>query len=475
MDAIKVLIVENAPASRDYLGELVKIMGYQPHAVEAKKDFVDAFHRFNPDVVLLGSSHHPGQVRAFAEVVEGERSGTPILFIRDGSSNGKDVNFPPTSNISSLPPHFNTADLKQAIKELAGALGGWGHQVLDRTIVGQTPAMVKIKRHVARLSKSDVTVLIGGESGTGKELVARAIHQLSPRATKPFIKVNCAALPPTLLESELFGFEKGAFTGAFQRKPGKFALAHSGTILLDEISDLPPPMQAKLLQVLQDNEVSSLGSVANTRVDTRVLVATNANLSEMVREGRFRSDLFFRINVVSIYMPPLRERKQDIDLLCEHFWKQYSRGYGSNVKSINKETMKRFYEYHWPGNIRELQNFIQGIAVLGDEGVSYPKIRKSARPPVFWNGLRASPTEQAGVADTSKPVPTRSLKEACKAAVREAETSAIVDALFYTRWNRKKASALLNISYKALLNKVKEYGIEARYRELLKKGYESND
>jgi two-component system response regulator AtoC len=195
----------------------------------------------------------------------------------------------------------------------------------------------------------------------------------------------------------------------------------------------------------------------------------------MVREGRFRSDLFFRINVVSIYMPPLRERKQDIDLLCEHFLKQYSRGYGRNVTSIKKETMKRFYQYHWPGNVRELQNFIQGIAVLGDEEGPFPNIRKSARPPVFRNGPRASPREQAGVTDASRPMPTRSLKEACKAAVRAAETEAIVDALSYTRWNRKKASALLNISYKALLNKVKKYGIEAQYRELLKKGYEPND
>jgi two-component system response regulator AtoC len=475
MDAIKVLIVENVTAMREYLGELVQIIGYQAHAVEAEKQFVHAFHRFDPDVVLLGSSHHLGHIRAFAEVVEGERSGTPILYIRDGSSTEKDVDFPPTSNILSLPPHFDTADLKRAIKEIAGAFSSSPHQVLNRTILGQAPAMIKIKRHVARLSKSDVTVLITGESGTGKELVARAIHKLSPRAKKPFIKVNCAALPSTLLESELFGFEKGAFTGAFQRKPGKFALAHSGTILLDEISELLPPMQAKLLQVLQDNEVSSLGSIANTKVDTRVLVATNANLSEMIREGQFRSDLFFRVNVVSIYMPPLRERKEDMAMLCEHFLKQYSHEYGRNVTSINKKTMKEFYQYHWPGNVRELQNFIQGIAVLGDEEAFYSNIRKSARPPVFRNGPRASPPEQAGVTDASRPMPTRSLKQLCKAAVRAAETEAIVNALSYTRWNRKKASALLNISYKAFLNKVKEYGIEAQYTELLKKGYEPND
>jgi two-component system response regulator AtoC len=469
MELIKILIVEDAPATRDYLTEFIQIIGYQAHALKAKNQFVNAFHDYGPDVLLLGSSHHVGHVRAFAEVVERERRGTPILFIRDGSSAVTGEDFPETANISSLPINFDTADLKQAIEKLVGGFRGLDHRKLDSTILGQAPVMVKVKRHIARLSRSDVTVLISGESGTGKELVARAIHKLSPRANKPFVKVNCAALPATLLESELFGFEKGAFTGAFQKKPGKFALAHSGTLLLDEISELPLPMQAKMLQVLQDNEVSSLGSIVNTRFDTRVLVATNANLGEMVHQGQFRSDLYFRINVVSIHMPPLRERKEDIGLLCEHFMEKYARRHNRDSTAIKKETMERFYQYHWPGNVRELQNYIQGMAVLGDEGSFYENMRKNVEARIFLNGSRALLPARAGGTDASTHVTARSLKEVCKAAVRKAESAAIVDALFYTHWNRKKAAALLNVSYKALLNKVKEYGIEAQSRELLRK------
>jgi two-component system response regulator AtoC len=467
MRSIKVLIAENAAVTRDYLTELVQIMGYQAHAIKEKTQFVKAFHHYNPDLLLLGSSHHEGHVRAFAQIVEREKSGTPILFLQDGSPTLEEVNFPETANISRLPRHFDSAALKQAIEKLVQASRGPDHKYVDRTIIGQAPAMKKIKRHIAALSKSDVTVLISGESGTGKELAAQAIHRLSPRANKPFVKVNSAALPTNLLESELFGFEKGAFTGAFQKKPGKFALAHSGTIFLDEISELPLPMQAKVLQVLQDSEVSSLGSVTNTRFDTRVITATNANLSKLVREGQFRSDLYFRVNVVSIHMPPLRERKEDIDALCHHFLKEYAAAYGNDLGPITKETRERFYQYHWPGNVRELRNFIQGMAVLGDEEGFFENMANNGRASFFVRGKGALPSEQAGASGTagSSSGNRRPLKEVCKEAARRAETEAIMDALFHTNWNRKEAAALLKVSYKALLNKVKEYGIETQYGE----------
>ena len=345
--------------------------------------------------------------------------------------------------------------------------GNPDYKELNNIIVGQAPTMMQIKRNIVRLSKSDVTILISGESGTGKELVARAIHKLSPRADKPFIKINSAALPTNLLESELFGFEKGAFTGAFQKKPGKFELAHSGTILLDEISEIPLPMQAKLLQVLQDNEFSSLGSITDTKIDTRVLAATNANLGEMVCEGRFRQDLYYRLNVVSIHMPPLRVRKEDIGLLCQHFLKIYAARHGRDHTLINERTREQFYQYSWPGNVRELQNFIQGITVLGDREAFYENMGNNGPVSVFMNGQRVA---RPGSAVASGSVTRRSLKKVCKEATRKAETEAIVDALFHTRWNRRKAAALLKVSYKAVLNKIKEYGIEAKYGELLKKG-----
>jgi two-component system response regulator AtoC len=464
MDPIKILIVDDASATRDYLSELVQIIGYQAKVIEHKTQFVSTLHTYSPDLLLLGSSCHAWHVRAFAEVVEREKKGTPILFVRDGVPGHGGENLAESSNVSSLPKNFNSADLRQAVERLVNASKESEEKQLGKTIVGKSPRMVQIKRQVGRLSKSDVTVLIRGESGTGKELAARAIHQLSLRREKPFVKVNSAALPSNLLESELFGFEKGAFTGAFHKKPGKFELAHSGTIFLDEISELAVPLQAKLLQVLQDNEVSSLGSTENTRVDVRVMAATNANLGEMVRTGQFRSDLYFRINVVSILMPPLRERKEDIGLLCQHFVDEYSSRYGRSFAPIKNETMHRLHNYDWPGNVRELQNFIQGIAILGDEKMFHENIGNNGPARAFANGKRAvGGARRASNGATS--VGKRSLKQVCKAAARQAETEAILDALLHTRWNRFKAANLLKVSYKTLLTKIKEYGIEQLEQE----------
>lgn len=468
MEAIKILIVEDGAANRDYLTELIQIMGYQVHVVERKNEFVTALHSHAPDLLLLGSSYNRGQVKAFVEVLEREKPGTPVLCIQDGSRAERWKNSFTGVRVSCLPEHFDSGQLKRAIDHLVEEPPVSDFQMLDKTIIGDSPAMVQIKQHIARLSQSDVTVLISGESGTGKELAARAIHTLSARASKPFIKVNCAALPNNLLESELFGFEKGAFTGAYQKKPGKFELAHGGTIFLDEISELQLPMQAKLLQVLQDDEVSALGSTSNISIDTRVVAATNADLSKMVAEGRFRSDLYFRVNVVSMYIPPLRERKSDIPILCEHFLKKYAGRYGDQFQPVRQEVIERLHNHNWPGNVRELQNFIQGVAVLGEDEGFYKNIGP--------NGLAHSVLDRRGRKRGSEKgkggLVKRPLKEVCKEAARRAETDAIVDALFYTHWNRRKAAELLKVSYKALLNKVKEYGIEERYRELLKKGLE---
>lgn len=462
MELTRVLIVENSPAICDYLTELVQIIGYHAHAVKEKTQFMTALHTYNPDLLLLGSSNQVGQIRAFAEVVEREKKGTPILFIRDGSRSVGWEKFPETPNISSLPKDFNSADLKRGIEKLVEESRDSDPEELDSTIIGNSPAMMHIKRHIIRLSKFDVTVLITGESGTGKELVARAIHNLSLRADQPFIKVNTAALPTNLVESELFGFEKGAFTGASHKKPGKFELALSGTIFLDEISEVPVPIQAKLLQVLQDNEFSALGSTNDTTSDARVLAATNADLGEMVCEGRFRSDLYFRINVMSIHVPPLRERKEDIDLLCQRFLKKYAARYHRNIPYIKKRTRDQFYEYDWPGNVRELENYIQGVTVLGDEDSYHENMGNNGPTGAFQNVRRAFPTAQTGSAAARMSATRRPLKEVCKEAARKAETEAIVDALFHTHWNRKKAAELLKVSYKALLNKIKEYGIEAQ-------------
>lgn len=331
---------------------------------------------------------------------------------------------------------------------------------LVSAIVGKAPAMAQIKRHVLRLGKCHLTVLISGESGTGKELVARTIHKCSPRAQKPFIKVNSAALPTDLFESELFGFEKGAFTGAFKKKPGKFQLAHSGTILLDEIGETHLPMQAKLLQVLEDNEFSPLGSTTNTRIDARVLATTNANLAEMLSRRRFRLDLYFRLSVVSIHIPPLRERRDDINLLCHHFLRKYAARHGTEYKPLSDQVRKQFYEYWWPGNVRELENVIRTITALGNEEIFYEKTRNHARSELPRNGRGPMMTTGA-VTESAAKLPTQySLKALSKKASRKAERDVIADVLCHTDWNRRKAAALLKISYRTLLYKIKECAIE---------------
>jgi two-component system response regulator AtoC len=225
--------------------------------------------------------------------------------------------------------------------------------------------MDRIREVIDQVASTDVTVLIQGESGVGK--VARTLHLHSPRRDKPFIKVNCAALPQELLESELFGYEKGAFTGAYRQKPGKFELAHNGTMFLDEIGDISPALQAKLLQVLQDGEFSRLGGKTDIRVDVRVLVATNKDLEEAVRDGRFREDFYYRLNVVNIFVPPLRERKQEIPVFVNHFLDIYGKKYDKRIGSPSPKLTKMFMQHPWSGNIRELENMIKRLVLLGDE------------------------------------------------------------------------------------------------------------
>ncbi len=234
-------------------------------------------------------------------------------------------------------------------------------------IVGQSIQIQRVLTLIDKLSKTDSTVLIMGESGTGKELVAKMIHQKSQRGEKPFIPVNCAAIPSELLEAELFGYEKGAFTGASTTRQGRFELANEGTIFLDEIGDMPLHLQVKILRVIQDRSFERIGGTKSIQVDVRIIAATNKNLENEVKEGRFREDLFWRLNVVPVVIPPLRERKEDIPLLCDYFIDKFSKKFGYSLK-INSQVMEIFLNYHWPGNVRELENLIERLYVLNDGG-----------------------------------------------------------------------------------------------------------
>jgi len=466
MELRKILIVEDFHTTREYLTELVQILGFQAHAVMQKADFLPDFNRHNPDVLLLGSCYSPGQVKAFAKVVELEQKCVPIIYITNGSDQMKPDCIPPGDNICCLPRGFNPDDLKLAIHRMIKESQDSEYEILNEAIVGGSNAMMEIKKNILRLSKSDVTVLITGESGTGKELVARAIHDFSLRAKKPFVKVNSAALPDNLIESELFGYEKGAFTGAWRNKPGKFLLAHAGTLLLDEIGEISLHLQPKLLQVLEDSELSALGSTTNAEIDVRVLASTNSDLRKGVEEGRFRADLYYRLNVISIHIPPLRDRMEDIAPLCEHFLKKHSALNGNAEIKINGGILEQMHRYAWPGNIRELENTLKSFSVLRDEESFFAKLRNQYSVADSVSGLVPEHISPLATGYSGEPISRLPLKEVTREAARKAETDTILDVLSYTRWNRRKTATLLKISYKALLNKIKEYEIADRYREL---------
>jgi two-component system response regulator AtoC len=343
-----------------------------------------------------------------------------------------------------------------------------------------SPRMKTIKEMIDQVADTDATVLVWGESGVGKELVARAIHDCSPRRERTFVKVNCAALPLELLESELFGYERGAFTGAHKRKPGKFELADGGTIFLDEIGEMPLPLQAKLLHVLQDREFARLGSGRDIRVDVRVVASTNKDLEKAVAQGLFREDLYYRLNVVNILVPPLRERPEEIPILAEHFCQKYTRQYNRQPVHLSRELLERFLAHFWPGNVRELENLVKRIVVLeSEEFVAHELAGREAAASAHGfpvGGARSSAgIERAAVAAAREPVleveravvgkraPQAwnglGLKEVARRAAREAEHGVIKQVLEEVRWNRMEAARRLKISYKALLYKIQECGL----------------
>ncbi|HOM29810.1 MAG TPA: sigma-54 dependent transcriptional regulator [Deltaproteobacteria bacterium] len=333
---------------------------------------------------------------------------------------------------------------------------------LKGEFIYNSPKMQKVKELVDQVAETDVSVLIEGESGTGKELVARALHYKSRLRDKPFVKVNCAALPHDLLESELFGYERGAFTGAYRSKPGKFELANNGTIFLDEIGEMDLAIQSKLLQVLQEGTFSRLGGKQDVQVNVRVIAATNKDLKKAIEQGTFREDIYYRLNVVNIKIPPLTERREDITYLFEYFLDTYNEKYGKAVQVSKEEIYPLLLEYPWPGNVRELKNQVKRLVILGnvDELVGY--LKGSGKGLVVERSFvdsrdRGLDSMGSFPEGDDEIVP---LKVAAKEATIRAERNMILKALKGTNWNKKKAASLLKVSYKALLYKIKECGIE---------------
>jgi DNA-binding NtrC family response regulator len=323
-------------------------------------------------------------------------------------------------------------------------------------LLGKSQAMEQLRQLIRKVARTQATVLIAGESGTGKELVARALYRQSPRAAAPFIRVNCAAVPENLIESEFFGHEKGAFTGAVSKREGRFELAHNGTILLDEISEISPQVQAKLLRVLQERELERVGGNRTIKVDVRVIATTNRRLEDCVERKEFRQDLFFRLNVVPIHVPPLREHKEDVAFLAHQFMPRFARKHGARVHGMADTTLAALEAHHWPGNVRELQNVIERAVILcGDAGVLEPEHlgfsgAGGGAPPV-------SMTPAVSAIPASLPAEGGGM-----ISLAEVEKRHILAALEQTRQNRTHAAKVLGISIRTLRNKLNEYGVNGK-------------
>src|SRR5437763_16931192 len=319
-----------------------------------------------------------------------------------------------------------------------------GEMPPDAIVFGRTDAMQAVRDRLTKLAGANVPVLIQGKSGTGKDIIARMIHAASPWRTGPWVKVNCPAIPGTLLESELFGYEKGAFTGAYGTKPGRVEMAHRGTLFLDEISELDLGLQSKLLQLLQDGQFCRIGAQEDKKVEVRIVCATNRQLEVEVEAGTFRQDLYYRINVVNLFMPPLRERRSDIPDLVDYFLQFYNRKFNSRARELSTELMTSLQKYHWPGNIRELENLIKRYVILGNEEVITSDL--VTREQEYFNQ------------DINLDGPI-SLKKLTRQATRELERKVILKVLQAHHWNLKPAARALQISHRALLYKIRDAGL----------------
>lgn len=361
---------------------------------------------------------------------------------------------------------FNYEELKIIINralqahDLSQEVISLRHQLRDKfsfkNIIGKSDKIKEVLYKIEKVAPTNATVLIRGESGSGKELIAKTIHQYSSRRDRPFIAVDCASLPETLIESELFGHTKGAFTGAIAKRIGKFELAQSGTFFLDEIGNLPVNIQAKLLRALQEGEINRIGEKYPIKIDVRMIIASNTNLEEDIKRGTFREDLYYRINVFSIFLPTLKERKEDIPLLALHFLNQFNPILGKNIKHISEESMKLLINYFWPGNVRELQNVIQQAIIMAEDIILPEHL------PFYIQENKVGAdlvTTLLSEKDKNNFPHDFSLKKNISQLSRDTERRIILEVLKRTNWNKAKAARLLKINYKTLYLKIKEYDL----------------
>jgi DNA-binding NtrC family response regulator len=541
MDRIAVLVVDDEESVRTFLSELLGSAGYQVRCAASGSQALEMLSGGSFDAVLLDVVMPEMSGLEVLRRYRGAGGNAPVIVLSALAGADDAVRALKMGASDYLSKPFGNDELQDVLARALGTRAPERQAVAPslpaprvaaplvdtapdaRVLISTSPSMRRARALVERIADTDVPVLLLGESGTGKEVIAREIHARSNRKNKPFIKINCAALPAELLESELFGHERGAFTGATAEKPGKFELADQGTIFLDEIGEMAIRLQAKLLQVLQDEEFFRVGGKKSVRVDSRVVVATNRDLEKEIALGNFREDLYYRLNVVAIRLPPLRERREDVVPLTDHFLKKYGRHYINGVSELPREVLQAFADYDWPGNVRELENMVRRLCVLKDATLVLDELNAGGRSPASAPSLptayggddgtygrsheepvrsppsssvqvlemptRAASHAGASVMPTPAPVMLEpansviaapryvnpfdvpqpppppapagepSLKDIGKRAAMLAEREAILAMLQRTAWNKRRAATKLRISYKALLYKIKECGI----------------
>src|SRR3984957_11216584 len=458
--AANILLVDDETGMLRYIRTLLEVDEHKVQTASTGEEAVEHVQKgLHPDLVLLDLLMPGIDGLETLEKLRQLKPGLKVVMLSCVNDTRKVVQAMRLGAIDYLTKPFQKAELDAVIGQCVGtskveAYAGDVEELADDVFfVAASPAMKKIRSQAALVANVDIPVLLLGESGTGKEVLARLIHKLSPRAHRTFLKVNCAAVPADLLESELFGYEAGAFTGANHAKPGKFELCNKGTILLDEIGEMPPLLQAKLLHVLQDQTFSRLGSRTVIKVDVRILAATNINIPEALASKRLREDLYYRLNAFTMSLPPLRERKEEIPILLKHSMTRMAERYARPPLPLSPALLQACHNHSWPGNLRELNNFLKRYLILGDEKLAASELlpRNDSN-----GGVRADSRPDSG-----------GLKSLARGAKDEAEAQAITQALEQTNWNRKQAAVILQISYKALLYKIRQYGIaEAKSHKL---------
>jgi two-component system, NtrC family, response regulator AtoC len=476
MSPNSVLVVDGRSEGRAALARIVREAGHTALEAGTAAEALALLSSLHPQLVLLDLDQLETSGIDLARQIKLESADVPLVLLSGSGDRDLVVKGMRTGAYDFLVKPVTSQALRDVIKAAivqtdspalvaaqAGNGAGSGQATVDLDLLFRNSERMRaVEDIVRRAADTNATILLQGESGTGKEMVARAIHYISDRRDKPFLKVNCASLPGDLLESELFGHEKGAFTGAHRRKPGKFELAHRGTFLLDEIGEMPLGLQAKLLHVLQDGQFFRVGGSEVITSDARLIAATNKNLASVMTTGLFREDLYYRLNVIAISIPPLRERREEIPVLVEYFMSRFCRQYNRDALKISAGTVRLLQDYAWPGNVRELENMIKRAVVLQTEALVQQEIALRSEKPWTPKPEGGPPVAAPVHPVLSTPEAEMGLKDIARRAAMAAEKAVIKEVLEKVRWNRAEAARLLKISYKAMLYKIRQVGLDDR-------------